>query len=629
VKLSNLVCIIAVLFLSAFNSLAQENYFIPINIQKAYNNQTRSYDGNPGKQYWQNHANYNIAASFNPQSKILTGSETIEYFNNSPDSLSQIVIRLYQNINKANVKRDFIIHTENITDGMKIDELSINDSLVNLNDTKSALEQGTNLILFLKEKLPSKTSINFSIDWNFTIPPKENMRMGMFDSTTFFIAYWYPQVAVYDDIDGWDRIDYSGTVEMYNDFNNFDVTLTVPKGFHIWSTGVWHNADEVLNQKYFNKYTQALTSDEVIRIITKDDLLENKIYKSTTNNIFKFKAEKIPDFAFGLSDHYLWDATSFNPDPNNDRRTYVCAAYNESSMDFVDVTFYAKESLRSFSTELPGVPYPFPSATVFNGSGGMEFPMIVNNGSSSTKAGTVHLTSHELYHQYFPFYMGINERKYAFMDEGLAVMIPFDFQTRMAEGYDPRARTTLAYTNQAGKENDLPLMVPSVNTSWFSYRMSAYNRPAMAYEILRNFLGDDLFKKALQEYIRRWNGKHPIPNDFFFTFNEVTGEDLGWFWKPWFYEFGYPDLAIKNVEVKENKILITIDKKGNLPGPVKITLTNSNAESSEISFGADVWKNGNKNFIVTTEMINGLKFITLGSSIIPDVDESDNVYEMK
>jgi hypothetical protein len=611
------------------NVYAQQNYFIPINIQKAYNNQTRSYDGNPGKLYWQNTADYNITASIIPESRILSGSETIKYFNNSPDSLSQIVIRLYQNINRANVKRDFIIHNENITEGMKIDRLLLNDSIVNLNDRKSAIDQGTNLTLFLKEKLPPKSNVKLNIDWNFTIPPRENIRMGMFDSTTFFIAYWFPQVSVYDDIDGWDKIDYAGTVEMYNDFNNFDVTLTVPKGFHIWSTGVWQNADEVLNQKYFEKYKQALKSDEIIRIITKDDLVENKIYKSSSDNVFKFKAEKIPDFAFGLSDHYLWDATSFKPDANNERRTYVCAAYNEASKDFADVAYYAKESLSSFSTELPGVPYPFPSATVFNGSGGMEFPMIVNNGSASTKAGTVHLTSHELYHQYMPFYMGVNERKYAFMDEGLAVMIPFDFQTRMAEGYDPRVRTTLAYTNQAGKENDLPLMVPSVNTSWFSYRMSAYNRPAMAYELLRNFLGDDVFKKALREYMHRWNGKHPIPNDFFFTFNEVVGEDLAWFWKPWFYEFGYPDLSIEKVELKENKILISIGKKGDLPVPVKITLTNTNKESSEISFGADVWKGGNKNFVVPVKMVDGLKFITLGSSVIPDVNQDDNVYELK
>lgn len=628
-KTLSLVCIFAVLFLSAIDVFSQENYFIPINIQKAYNKQTRSYDGNPGILYWQNSADYNITASLNPELRILSGSESIKYFNNSPDSLSQIVIRLYQNINRANVKRDFIIHNENLTEGMKIDRLLLNDSLVNLNDRKSAIEQGTNLTLFLKEKLPPKTSINLNIDWNFTIPPRENIRMGMFDSTTFFIAYWYPQVAVYDDIDSWDKIDYSGSVEMYNDFNNFDVTLRVPKGFHIWSTGIWQNADEVLNKKYFEKYRQALKSDDIIRIITKDDLLENKIYKSTGYNVFKFKAEKIPDFAFGLSDHYLWDATSFKPDQNTDRRTYVCAAYNEASKDFVDVAFYAKESLSSFSNELPGVSYPFPSATVFNGSGGMEFPMIVNNGSASTKAGTVHLTSHELYHQYTPFYMGINERKYAFMDEGLAVMIPFDFQTRMAEGYDPRVRTTLAYTNQAGKENDLPLMVPSVNTSWFSYRMSAYSRPAMAYEILRNFLGDDLFKKALQEYMHRWNSKHPIPNDFFFTFNEVVGEELAWFWKPWFYEFGYPDLSIENVEVQGSKILITIEKKGNLPVPIKITLTSSNDDSSDISFGADVWKSGNKNIVIPAMMIDGLKFITLGSSVIPDVNPDDNVYELK
>ena len=273
---------------------------------------------------------------------------------------------------------------------------------------------------------------------------------------------------------------------------------------------------------------------------------------------------------FGISDHYLWDAVSFIPDRNSERRVYCTAAYKETSKDFVDVAYYAKEALKYYSYEMPGIPFPYPSATVFNGSGGMEFPMIVNNGSASTKAGTVHLTSHELCHQYLPFYMGTNERKYPFMDEGWAVMLPFDFQERMAEGYTPRERYASYYEEFAGNEYDLPIIIPSPTISYRSYRTSAYNKPAMAYEILRQMLGDKLFKKAMQTYMERWNGKHPIPTDFFFTFNEATGQDLGWFWKRWFYDFGFPDLAISNVKQKNNSLIVTLLNKGHLPLPIKL-----------------------------------------------------------
>jgi len=359
--------------------------------------------------------------------------------------------------------------------------------------------------LNLTEKLGPKSRLNLSFDWEIKIPTEQAIRYGSYDSTSMFIAYWYPQISVYDDIDGWDQMDYEGILEMYNDFSDFHIEFTIPVGFQIWATGVWQNADEILNQKYLDRYNLAWKSDDVIRIITKNDLDSNDIYKSYSGfNTFKFKANNVTDFAFGISDHYLWDAVSFKPEAANERRVYCTAAYKESSKDFSDVAFIAKEALKYYSYEMPAVPFPFPSATVFNGSGGMEFPMIVNNGSSESKAGTVHLTSHELSHQYSPFYIGINERKYPFMDEGWAVMIPFDFQERMAEGYKPRERYAKLYEDIAGNEYDIPIIIPSPTLSYKSYRNSAYNKPAIAYDFLRQILGDKLFSKAMQSFIEDW-----------------------------------------------------------------------------------------------------------------------------
>jgi hypothetical protein len=292
----------------------------------------------------------------------------------------------------------------------------------------------------------------------------------------------------------------------------------------------------------------------------------------------------------------------------------------------VDVAYYAKETLKYFSFEMPGVLYPYPSATVFNGSGGMEFPMIVNNGREDTKAGTVGLTSHELAHTYMPFYMGTNERKYPFMDEGWAVMLPYDFQERMVDGNTPRLRTVTGYESFAGNEYDLPLMIPSPTISYRSYRISAYNKPAIAYDILRKTLGDDLFLKALHTFMERWNGKHPIPTDFFFTFNEVTGQDLNWFWKPWFYNFSYPDLSISKVKSNKNSILVEIENNGNLPLPVKLQVMYKDAVVKEVYKTADVWKSGKDKIEIKIDGVKNFDAVILGSELIPDVNSIDNVY---
>ncbi|MEO8233404.1 MAG: M1 family metallopeptidase [Ignavibacteriota bacterium] len=608
-------------------SFAQNELKIPLNIKPSYKNGTRSFDGTPGKNYWQNKSDYNIKVNLDPKTKLLKGSEEVVYYNNCSDSLSQIVIRLYHNISKPNARRDINLDENAINNGVQLKKLNVGNEEIEITNKSLVNISGTILTLNLTEKLAPNSKLKLSFDWETQIPAVQSIRYGSYDSTTMFIAYWYPQISVYDDIDGWDKLDFSGTLEMYNDFNNYNVEFTIPAGFQIWATGVWQNPEEILTQKYLDRYESAWKSDAVVRIITKEDLAAKDIYKTENDfYILKFKADNVPDFAIGISDHYLWDAVSFKPEHNSDRRVYCAAVYNLSSKDFVDVAFYAKEALKYFSYEMPAVPFPFPSATVFNGSSGMEFPMIVNNGSASTKAETVHLTSHELCHQYLPFYMGTNERKYPFMDEGWAVMLPFDFQERTAEGYRPRERYIKSYEEFAGNEFDIPVMIPSPTISYRTYRTSAYNKPANAYEILRKTLGDKLFLKAMQAYMERWNGKHPIPTDFFFTFNEVTKQNLNWFWKSWFYNFGYPDLAISKIQSKKNSIVVEIKNIGNLPLPIKLQVMFKNEVVKEFYQTADAWKLGKDTIELKIDGVKNYDAVILGSELIPDVNSVDNVY---
>jgi hypothetical protein len=454
--------------------------------------------------------------------------------------------------------------------------------------------------------------------------------MGVYDSTSVFVGYWYPQIAVYDDVDGWDYYNYGGQVEFYNDFSNFDVSITLPNSFGVWATGELQNPEEVLSENIFERYSTARESDEVVRIVTTSDLNLSTIYKNDeSKNTWKFKASNVTDFAFALSDHYLWDGLRTIIDSSNNQSVFVQAVYPVSSPDFSDVAETCKDLLKYFSNEMPGIKFPFPSFVAFNNGrngGGMEFPMMINDGSPDVWENTVALTAHEMAHQYFPFYVGTNEKKYAFMDEGWAVMMIFKYMEKLT-GINTRLMTNIGnYEYLAGTEDDIPMMIPSLSLPYNSYRNSAYDKSSIAYELLRDMLGDELFLKVFQEYIDRWSRKHPTPYDFYFTFDDVTGKNLNWFWKPWFFESGYPDLAIERVLINDDKAEVTIRKVGNIPIPVKLKVIYENETSEEYYFPIDVWKDANEFYEIEVELSDILKEVQLGDLKIPDSNRENNQY---
>ncbi len=619
--------------LFAFINLSAQSLYMPLNIQKAYKQGTRSYNGKPGPKYWiNNNADYRIYVHFDPASRVVSGKEEIRYQNNSPDTLRNFVFRLYQDIYKKGNFRDFIIDKSVINSGVEIKELSVNNSNIDLSkDNHRITRRGTNLILSLPDSLLPQAEAVFNIKWQFVLPNRSQIRMGAYPDSSFFISLWYPQIAVYDDIDGWDKYSYTGNQEFYNDFNNFDVEITVPDSFLVWATGVLQNPEELLQEKYLKRYYEAQQSDSIIHIISAEDYSEGKVCKNKGEHSWHFAAEYVPDFAFAVGYRFLWDGTNLKLD-NGKKNVFISAAYLEKSKDFADVAKIARQTIKYLSDELPGSTYPYPEMTVFNGRGGMEYPMMVNDGSTSKWASTVHLTSHEITHTYFPFYMGTNERKYAWMDEGWAQMLPFALQNRLAPGYDPVSRTCGDYQKVAGTEMEVPMMVSSIviggNVFRPTYRNASYNRPAMAYEYLQDLLGEKLFKKALKEYIVRWHGKHPIPYDFFFTFDNVAGEDLGWYWKPWFFEAGYPDLSIKTVETSNKGVSVVIKKLGTIPIPAKVKITYADSLQDSLYQTAKIWENGNNKY--TFNFKNGKKSIEkveLGSNRIPDANYENNIWK--
>ena len=621
------------LFLFSFLSFAQraDDLYVPLEMQRAYADGTRSRDGKPGANYWQNRSEYSISVELVPGTRQIKGEQTVAYHNNSPDTLRQLVIRLYPDVFKKGNARDEDIDPDDVTDGVAITQLQIDGKPIDTqpqadNRTAAVRRTSTNMLVRLSQPLMPKSSLKLAVNWNYTLPKKTHIREGSYGENTFMVAYWYPQIAVYDDIDGWDRLEYGAQTEFYNDFSNFDVTVKVPPGFLVWATGTWQNPNQILSPAILKRYQDSKKSDETVRVVTAEDWQKGGVTQAKPQLAYRFKAENVPDFVFAASNRYLWDATSATAETG--RRVAISAAYDVNSQDFREVGRFAKQSVEYFSTQLPGVPYPYPNLTVFNGSGGMEFPMFVNDGSYPLEEAA-EVTAHEIAHTYFPFYMGINERKYAWMDEGWAQFLPNEIPFNInGKPFYVQQYNAQYFAGVNGRELEMPPMVPStLLDNGFSYTIASYMRPAAAYAMLQDLLGKEKFKQVLLEYMRRWNGKHPLPHDFFASFNSAAGEDLSWFWKPWFFEPGYADLGIKNVSDGKTPN-ITIVRNGALPVPIYLTVTFTDGTTDTHRETARAWQNGAKEFTVTKKYSKTIRSVELGNPQIPDVNGRDNVYEV-
>lgn len=616
------------LFTFTFSVIFSQSLYVPLEFQEAYENGTRSLDGKPGADYWQNHADYKIKANLNPQSGILSGSEEITYFNQSPDTLDKIVIRLYPNIYKKDAMRDFPYTSSDDQQGMKIQLLSAGKKNYDTSSDTSLEYSGTNLTIKNITVLPGK-QVTLSINWEFKIPGETGIRMGQYDPKVFFIAYWYPQIAVYDDIDGWDLTEYTGTAEFYNDFNNYDVKITLPNEFGVWATGELQNPQDVYTQNILTKYSEAQVSADIVNIISKSDLESGSpLFSSTSeNNLWYFKAKNVCDFTFAASSKYLWDGKSADA---GGKKVFVSAVYSPNAVTFYEACEIASRTVEMMSKDLPGVQFPFPKITVFDGRGGMESPMMVNMSTGNERIWTVHTVVHEVAHSYFPFYMGINERKYAWMDEGWTQMLSEYIQYELDKTIDFRARNVKRYLDYAGQFDEFPMMYPSYMIRGEMYGNHAYFRPANAYNMMKDFMGDAVFKKALQEYIKRWSGKHPTPYDFFFTFEDVTDDDLAWFYQPWFFNHGYPDLAVDTAFVKDDILKIEITKEGEIPVPIALTVKFKDGSIKRAYRTVSAWKNEESDAVwIDMEADKKPALIELGSQYIPDADSANNFWQFK
>jgi len=604
--------------LSAF---AQQGLPVPAEIQQAYANGTRNVNGKPGVKYWQNSADYELKVDFNPSSRLLKGTVDVIYKNQSPDTLKEIWFKLYPNLYKKGTVRTSKINERDLHDGVKIGSMVIDGKTI---AATALITEGTNMHTVIAPLAPGK-SLKVRISYQYELNKGSHVRTGQVDEGSHFIAYFFPRIAVYDDVDGWNKYPYLGDAEFYNDFCNFKAAITVPKGYVLWATGDLLNAKAVFNKRISDRLELAEQVDSVVNVITPADLKSKDITKNEAFNTWKFEARDVTDFVFAGSDHYLWKSSSLVVDPKTKRRTRVDAAFNPSHQDYYEVIDFARKTVQAMSYDFPKWPYPYAHETVFDGLDQMEYPMMVNDNPVGKREDAITLTDHEIFHTMFPFYMGINETKYGWMDEGWAtigewIISPL-IDPSMVDEYGVNQTGA-----SSGTKNDTPIMTLTPELKGIGSFTNSYPKPGLGYLFVKDYLGEELFTRALHHYIEQWHGKHPMPFDFFYSMNEGSGKNMDWFWKPWFFGEGVTDMAITAGVKSNNGYTITIKNKSDKPLPVDLLLNYADGSSEKVHHSIGIWEKGEKYVDILVNTTKTLKEVKLGSTYVPDKDKSDNAF---
>ncbi|QSB28421.1 M1 family metallopeptidase [Flavobacterium sp. CLA17] len=616
------IILIGFLFLMQYG-FSQELY-MPRNIKEAYEKGTRSKDGKPGKKYWQNHGKYTMELTVNAATKVVSGTETIVYENNSPDTLRNLPIRFVNNLHKPSSPRSGTVNDDFLSDGLTITLLKVEGEVYK----EDARSWGTVGNVKLKKAVAPHSKITINIDWNYPLS-KESGREGQIDNTTFFVAYSYPRVTVFDDYNGWDRLPHTDRQEFYNDFNDYAYSVKAPKNYVVYGTGDLLNPDEVLQPEFSARLKKSYRTDEVLHIANEQEMKSGAVTKQNDWNTWKFEAKNISDVCFGLSDHYLWDASSVLVDKKTNRRASVQAAYDVKGTDFVASVKNNQYALDWFSNNWPGVPYPFSKMTAFQGFADMEYPMMCNDSQMGDPVFAQLVQDHEVAHTYFPFYMGINETRYAFMDEGWATTFEYLIGTaehgkEAADKFYKQFRVA-QYINDPSTEEDQPIISMSTQVSGPGYGNNSYGKASLSYIALKDLLGDDLFKKSLHAYMDNWNGKHPIPWDYFNSINTASGKNLNWFFNNWFFTNNYIDLSVKSADAKA----ISIENVGGFAIPFEVNIVYADDTKESLHQTPAIWEKNQKVTTITLKSKKQIKEITVDNGIFLDATPVNNTWKSK
>jgi hypothetical protein len=597
---------------------------------------TRTHTGTPGRRYWQQWADYRLEAELNPVSKRLTGKGTITYHNRSPDTLRDVYVHLLHNIFAPDSRHNTDVPWA--VEGVGLSRVAAQGQELKPEEGEGAGYQidGTILRIRLPRPLPPGGSAALDFAWRLRIPPDGAPRGGQ-DGETFYINYWYPQMAVYDDVNGWQIDQYLGNAEFYMGYANYEVAITLPAGWLVSATGRLQNSSDVLSAQTRARLDSASQTSGVIQVVRESDRAAGTSTTAGTNGklTWRYRAENVRDVSWAASPKYLWDAThAVVGDATGDGRPDTTAIYafyrpEQRVSHWNQSARYSRHSIEFFSRFLS--PYPYPHMTAVDGPtscGGMEYPMMTCIGGQWDTLGLYEVTTHEIGHMWFPMIVGSDEKRYAWMDEGLT---QFDQSQAMADffkGFDDEARNRKSYLDFAEMGSEAELMRHGDRyPSYPAYGVASYYKPGTVLVALRGVLGPETFGKAYKEYIRRWAYKHPSPYDLFNTFESVSGQDLSWFWRSWFFETWKLDQAIDTVTNVGDSVEIVIVNREKAPMPVRLTVTRIDGRVEPLTVPVDVWLRGERRRTLRIAREPTVRSIEIDADKeFPDLDRSNQVW---
>ncbi|MGH7471582.1 MAG: M1 family metallopeptidase [Longimicrobiales bacterium] len=609
---------------------------LPNGFRGAITSGTRTQTGAPGPRYWTQSARYRLTARLLPEQKRLEGSAVITYRNNSPDTLQNLHIDLTQNFHRGDAIRN---ESAEVTPGMELRRVVVDDQELRNNGQGARYQAyGTRMVILPPRPLLPGSSTQITIDWAFTIPQAgAGERMGWDADNLFFLAYWYPQMAVYDDVVGWHPDPFVGTTEFYADFASYDLTVDLPTGWVVMATGRLTNAAEVLAPTVLQRLQRAEQSDSVIHVITAQEFGAAATTAGTNGRLrWNFVSDSVRDVAISITRASLWDAarTSVGDRDGDGRNDYtrVDAFYRQNAPRWRNSARYSQHAIRFLSGYL-GIPYPWPHMTAVEAGGiiggGMEYPMmtLIGDYNAATDSALYNVTAHEEAHMWFPMLISSDERRYSWMDEGTTTFNENQARNDFFPGLKHELPDQNQYIQAALSDEEGEIMRRAqFHYSGLAYGIATYAKPATMLAALRGVLGTEVFHRALKEYGQRWKYKHPYPWDMWHTFESVSGTNLDWFWSSWYETTWTLDQAVTNVATSGGNTTITIEDRGRVPMPVHLVITRGSGQSERRVVPVDVWLAGASSTTVSVAGADVTRVEIDAERNFPDVNRRNNTW---
>jgi len=598
----------------------------------------RSAAGVPGPGYWQNSADYKIAVSLDDVANKITGDVEITYKNNSPDKLPFLWLQLDQNSFNTQSRGGKTTPISGgrfgnlaFEGGYKIESVTIDGKPANfiVEDTRMQIRLAAPLV----EKIGTA---KIKIAYSFTSPENASDRMGIQQTKNgaiYTVAQWFPRICVYDDIEGWNVLPYLGAGEFYLEYGNFEYSINAPASHIVVGSGELLNPTEVYTADQVKKWAAAANSETTVVIRSAAEVTDPASRPAKERLTWKFKCNNARDVAFASSKAFILDACRINlPSGKKSLAVSVYPVESDGKDAWGRSSEYVKASIEHYSNWL--YEYTYPVATNVAGIvSGMEYPGIIFCGYRDKTASLWGVTDHEFGHNWFPMIVGSNERKFAWMDEGFNTFINFYSTDAFNKGeYKNRKFDMHAIAKSMFRETADPIMsIPDViqvrNLGW-----EAYNKPGFGLRILReNILGADRFDYALKNYISKWAFKHPTPMDFFRAIEDGAGEDLGWFWKSWFYELWKLDQSVKEVDYVEQDptkgAVITIENLDKMAMPAIVEVELTSGEKERFTFPVEIWQRGSSWTFRTSTKLPIKSVVIDPDHSFPDMDSKNNTWK--